>query len=61
LKYQINQLQSEINGYENRLDDKKLDHDTRRDLHAKIRNRDSELTHLRMLLNEAQAIPIIRN
>ncbi len=61
LQYQINQLDSEIDDYEKRLRDKKLDPETRRDLHAKIRNRDSELTHLRMLLHEARAIPILRD
>ncbi len=60
LRSQIDSLHSEISSYEKRLGDKKLDYETRRDLHAKIRNRDKELTHLRILLHEAQAIPIIR-
>jgi len=60
LRNQINSLDSEIDGYENRLRDPKLDRETRHDLHERIRNRDRELTHLRMLLNEAQSIPVIR-
>lgn len=60
LRNQIAGLDSEINDYEKRLRDKKLDYETRRSLHAKIRNRDEELTHLRILLHEAQSIPIIR-
>jgi hypothetical protein len=61
LKNQINSLASEIHSYEKRLGDKTLDRETRRDLHEKVRNRDRELIHLRMLLNEAQSIPIIRD
>lgn len=60
LRSQINSLEYELEGYERRVSDKKLDHETRRDLHVKIRNRDKELTHLRMLLNEALSYPIIR-
>lgn len=60
LRSQINSLDSEIDSYERRLRDPNLDRETRRDLHTRIRNRDTELTHLRMLLNEAQSIPIIR-
>ncbi|MFH0781725.1 MAG: DUF2799 domain-containing protein [Pseudomonadota bacterium] len=61
LKNQINSLNIEIISYEKSLRDPKIDKDTKHDLHAKIRNRDEELTHLRILLNEALAIPIIRN
>ena len=61
LRNQIYSLDSEIDGYERRLRDPNLDKETKRDLHAKIRHRDEELTHLRILLHEAQAIPIIRN
>lgn len=60
LRGQIRSLASEIDGYESRLRDPNLDRETMRDLHARIRHRDRELTHLRMLLNEAQSIPIIR-
>lgn len=60
LRMELNSLESEINGYENKLSDKKLSNEARRDLHAKIRNRDRELSHLRMLLREAEAEPLIR-
>ncbi|MBU1568374.1 MAG: DUF2799 domain-containing protein [Proteobacteria bacterium] len=60
LRNQINSLDYEISSYEKRLRDPKLDKETIRDLHVKIRNRDKELTHLRILLHEAQSIPIIR-
>jgi hypothetical protein len=61
LRNQIHSLDSEIDSYESRLRDPKLvDRETRRDLHERIHNRDRELTHLRMLLNEAQSIPVIR-
>ena len=61
LRNQISSLDSEIDGYERRLRDPQLDHETRRDLHSRIRHRDEELTHLRILLNEAQAEPVIRH
>jgi hypothetical protein len=61
LRSEIARLESEISSYEQRLTDKKLDYETKRDLHAMIRNRDTEQSHLRMLLNEALARPIIRN
>jgi hypothetical protein len=61
LRSEISSLESEINSYESRLADKKLDKESRRDLHSKIRNRDTELTHLRILLHEALAEPIIRD
>lgn len=60
LRMELSSLESEIDGYENTLRDKKLSNETRRDLHAKIRNRDRELSHLRMLLREAEAEPLIR-
>ena len=61
LRNQIHSLDSEIDDYESRLKDPKLDRETRHDLHERIRNRDRELTHLRMLLSEAQSIPVIRH
>jgi len=60
LRNQISSLESEIDSYEDRLRDPKLDGETRHDLHAKIRHRDEEISHLHMLLNEAQSMPIIR-
>lgn len=60
LRMELSSLESEIDGYENKLRDQKLSHEQRRDLRAKIRNRDSELSHLRMLLREAEAEPLIR-
>ncbi len=61
LRNQISSLDSEIDRYERRLREANLDKETRRDFHIKIRHRDEELTHLRMLLYEAQSIPIIRD
>lgn len=60
LRMELSSLESEIDGYENALRDVKLSNEARRDLHAKIRNRDRELSHLRMLLREAEAEPLIR-
>lgn len=60
LRMELSSLESEIDGYENKLRDSKISNEMRRDLRAKIRNRDAELSHLRMLLREAEAEPLIR-
>ena len=60
LRSELSSLESEIDSYENTLLDKKLSVDMRRDLRSKIRNRDAERSHLRMLLREAEAEPLIR-
>lgn len=60
LRMELSSLESEIDGYESTLRDKKLSPEMRRDLHSKIRNRDAEVSHLRMLLREAESEPLIR-
>jgi predicted RNase H-like nuclease (RuvC/YqgF family) len=60
LKREISQTEDEIRDFQKKLDNKNLDRETSRDLHAKLRHRDEALTRLRVLLIEAQSIPVIR-
>ena len=60
LKHQMDWLYSEIQDLERRLDDRSLDNRARRDIRERIRDRDTEMSHLRWQLIEAQSVPIIR-
>ncbi len=57
---EIDDTRSEIRRLEKQLTDKNIAPDRARDLRARVRQRESELFHLKALLIEAQAAPVIR-
>lgn len=60
VKREMDSIYHEIEDLEERLDDKRLDKQARRDIRERIRHRDDEMSHLRWQLMEAQSIPLIR-
>ena len=60
LEGEIERVQQEIREQERKLGNRDLKPEERRTLLDRIRHRDGELSHLRHLLFEAQAMPVVR-